>query len=270
MLTRAPGWVDVAEVNPPVLPDRDHLSLRGAWSHILVTDNVFGKIRSSPYAYAARLNRDVPEVHATVVVSTRDRNILAIESEVRGALGNGVDSFFVVVGDTVPAVDHLAHHHEVVEHMSRLKSAMPTFEVGMPTRFAAWQFRKRVELGADFFMAGPVLDPDTVEPAVAKLQLRPEDPPVFLMVIPPFSLSWVERVQAFGALPVGEGLLARLESHTTAPDRSFGWDCAAACAERAREAGCRGVVLLGLKADTLTREGPVEWWRRFPERRPGG
>ena len=44
----------------------------------------------------------------TVVVSTRDRNILAIESEVRGALGNGVDSFLVVVGDTLPQVDHLA------------------------------------------------------------------------------------------------------------------------------------------------------------------
>jgi 5,10-methylenetetrahydrofolate reductase len=269
MLTRAPGWVDVAEVNPPVLPDRDHLLLRGSWGHVLVTDNVFGKIRSSPYAYAARLKHDVPEVHATVVVSTRDRNILAIESEVRGALGNGVDSFFVVVGDTVPAVDHLANHHEVVEHMSRLKSAMPTFEIGMPTRFAAWQFRKRVELGADFFMAGPVLDPETVEPSVAKLHLRNDDPPVYLMVIPPFSLSWVERVQSFGAVPVGEDLLAQLAS-SAAPGRSFGWDQAAACAARAREAGCRGVVLMGLRPDTLTGEGPAEWWQRFPERRPGG
>ena len=268
MLTRAAGWVDVAEVNPPVLPDRDHLMLHGAWSHVLITDNVFGKIRSSPYAYAARLNRDLPEVHSTVVVSTRDRNILAIESEVRGALGNGVDSFFVVVGDTVPAVDHLANHHEVVEHMSRLKSAMPTFEIGMPTRFAAWQFRKRVELGADFFMAGPVLDPDTVEPAVAKLRLQAGDPPVFLMVIPPFSLSWVERVQSFGAVPAGEGLLVRLSSAAESSGRAFGWDQAAACAERAREAGCRGVVLTGLRADTLTGEGPAEWWQRFPERRP--
>jgi 5,10-methylenetetrahydrofolate reductase len=270
MLTRSPGWLDIAEVNPPVLPNTDHLRLRGAWSHVLVTDNVFGKIRSSPYAYAARLGHDVPEVHSTVVVSTRDRNILAIESEVRGALGNGVDSFLVVVGDTVPAVDHLAHHHEVVEHMSRLKSALPIFEVGMPTRFAAWQFRRRVDLGADFFVAGPVLDPETVEPQVGALRLRPGDPPVYLMVIPPFSLTWVERVQGFGAVPAGDGLRARLASFGDAPDRAFGWDRAAACAERARQSGCRGVVLMGLKAGTVTGEGPAEWWQRFPDRRPQG
>ena len=67
-----------------------------------VTDNPFGQVRVSPYAYAARITHDSPNVRPTVVVSTRDRNILAIESEVRGALGNGVDSFLVVVGDTFP------------------------------------------------------------------------------------------------------------------------------------------------------------------------
>ncbi len=58
----------------------------------------------------ARITHDTPDVHPTVVVSTRDRNILAIESQVRGALGNGVDSFLVVIGDTMPQIDHMAHH----------------------------------------------------------------------------------------------------------------------------------------------------------------
>lgn len=158
MLTSDSTFQVIAEINPPDLPAGDHLDLQGRWRHVLITDNVFGKVRVSPYAFAARITHDVPSVHPTVVVSTRDRNLLAVESEVRGALGNGVDSFLVVVGDTHPQVDHLSHHYEVVEHLRDLQGLTPDFEVGMPTRFRKWQFRKRIELGAQFFVAGPVID----------------------------------------------------------------------------------------------------------------
>ena len=87
MLTEAGRWLRIAEVNPPEFPDLSHRSLSPAWSHVMVTDNVFGRIRVSPYAFSARITHDTPDVEPTVVVSTRDRNILAIESEVRGALG---------------------------------------------------------------------------------------------------------------------------------------------------------------------------------------
>ena len=117
MLTASDEWSDIVEVNPPVLPNARHLMLDHAWKRVLITDNAFGKIRVSPYAFAARITHDVPSVTPTVVVSTRDRNILAIESEVRGALGNGVQSFLVVVGDTRPQVEHMAHHYEIVEHL---------------------------------------------------------------------------------------------------------------------------------------------------------
>ena len=89
-------WVRIPEINPPELANNSHLLLDNVWTTVLVTDNVFGKIRVSPYAFAARITHDIPSVSPTVVVSTRDRNILAIESEVRGAIGNGVDSFLVV------------------------------------------------------------------------------------------------------------------------------------------------------------------------------
>ncbi|MGH8874475.1 MAG: hypothetical protein ACRDVM_04380, partial [Acidimicrobiia bacterium] len=131
MLHAKDGWVEIAEVNPPALPDLTHRQLDRRWQHVLVTDNPFGRIRVSSFAYAARITHDVPEVSPTVVVSTRDRNILAIESEVRGALMNGVQSFLVVVGDTLPEVDHWANHYEIVEHLRRLQEVMPAFEVGM-------------------------------------------------------------------------------------------------------------------------------------------
>jgi len=265
MLSETNGFVTVAEINPPTLPNMSHLGLEGVWDHVLITDNVMGKIRVSPYAFGARITHDVPTVKPTVVVSTRDRNILAIESEVRGALGNGIDSFFVVIGDTVPAVDHLANHYEIVEHLRMLQENMPTFEVGMPTRFREWQFRKRIELGAQYFIAGPVLDPATVEPQTKLLGLRDGDPPVYLALIPPFSPSFVKRAEALGTVEATGELKETLGATPTEEQRAFGWDQVVHAAEKARECGYAGVVLMGLKYSTLVNGGAAEWRARVAQ-----
>ncbi len=262
MLTDTNGWVHIAEVNPPQLPDMSHRELERAWSNVLITDNVMGKIRVSPYAFAARITHDIPSVHPTVVVSTRDRNILAIESEVRGALGNGIDSFFVVIGDTVPAVDHLANHYEIVEHLRSLQTHMPAFEVGMPTRFRKWQLRRRIDLGAQFFIAGPVLDPETVGPQTEKLGFEEGDPPVFLALIPPFSVPWMERAEMLGTVAATDGLKKRIAAVPPEEQRAFGWDQAALTALKARDLGYAGVVLMGLKYTTLINGGASEWRTR--------
>lgn len=261
MLTRDEGWLRIAEVNPPELPEARHHELFPAWRHVLVTDNVFGRIRLSPYAFSARITHDIPHVSPTVVVSTRDRNILAIESEVRGALMNGVDSFLVVIGDTVPHVDHLADHHEIVAHLIDLQEDLPAFEVGMPTRFKEWQFRRRIELGTQFFVTGPVLDPATVGPQMSQLRLREDDPPVFLMLIPPFSLDWVERMESIGAVPATGGLRRRLEELPGDVRRKAGWEITGEIEREARDAGCAGVILMGLRFDSVVKEAPAAWPR---------
>jgi 5,10-methylenetetrahydrofolate reductase len=259
MLSEPDGWLRIAEVNPPELPDHSHRELSRQWDHVLVTDNVFGRIRVSPYAFSARITHDAPDVHPTVVVSTRDRNILAIESEVRGALGNGVNSFLVVIGDTVPHIDHLAHHYEIVEHLRRLQSDLPNFEVGLPTRFREWQFRRRIDVGAQFFVAGPVTDPDVIEENMARLNLGPDDPPVYLMVIPPFSPAWVDQMESIGAVPAQSGLRSRLDEVAPDVQRKLGWEITAEMEERARDAGAAGVILMGLKFDSLINEAATAW-----------
>lgn len=259
MLKSNGDWQVVAEVNPPDLPDSSHLLLDRAWANVLITDNVFGKIRVSPFAYAARITHDVPSVHPTVVVSTRDRNILAIESEVRGALGNGVDSFLVVVGDTMPAVEHMANHYEIVEHLRYLQDYMPAFEVGMPTRFRRWQYERRIELGAQFFVAGPVLDPATVAPNIDRLERSPSDPPLYLMLIPPFSLDWIGRMEDIGAVPTTAELKRRFDDTPAEAQRRLAWDLALETADAAREAGCAGVILMGLSYATVIDEAAGVW-----------
>lgn len=260
MLGSAERFITMAEVNPPPLPNSDHLLLDTAWSHVLVTDNVFGRIRLSPYAYSARITHDVPSVSPTVVVSTRDRNILAIESEVRGALGNGVDSFLVVVGDTLPHVEHLAGKLEIVMHLRALQADLPDFEVGTPTSFSARAKRRHISNGAQFLVAGPILDPATATEHIERLDLQPEDPPVFIMVIPPFSTRWIDRMQGIGARSVTDDLRERLGSAgDPLARREIAWKASRQVATAAEKAGAAGTILMGLRFDTIIGEAALAW-----------
>ena len=190
MLAAPPDWVEMVEVNPPRLPSMTHLQLRGRWQNVLITDNPFKQVRVSPYAFAARITHDVPGVRPTVVCSTRDRNILAIESEVRGAIANGVQSFLVVQGDMLPEVEHWSNSYEIVEHLRALQASV-----------ARVQLRGRHE--------HPIAPMDVPPPrrdrrpvphhrprhgsrlgarvSYDRLELRPDDPPVYLEITPPMT-----------------------------------------------------------------------------------
>ena len=250
----------MVEVNPPRLPSMTHRELNGRWQQVLITDNPFKQVRVSPYAFAARITHDVPDARPTVVCSTRDRNILAIESEVRGALGNGVSSFLVVQGDMLPEVEHWSNSYEIVEHLRALQQEAAPFEVGMSTRSRSWVFRRRIEVGAQFMTTGPVMDPATVQACADRLGMRDVDPPVYLELTPPFSPAWVRRLERVGALPVSDEMRARLEAMPESEQRDFGWRAAKAIAVRARSAGFAGVVLMGLKFETAVGEGYDVWY----------
>jgi 5,10-methylenetetrahydrofolate reductase len=251
----------MVEVNPPRLPGMIHRELEGRWRDVLITDNPFKQVRVSPYAFAARITHDVPGVRPTVVCSTRDRNILAIESEVRGAIGNGVTSFLVVQGDMLPEVEHWSNSYEIVEYLRALQPSVDPviFEVGMSTRSRRWMLRRRIDVGAQFLTTGPVMDPDTVQTVADRLELRPGDPPVYLEIAPPFTERWVRRLESVGAVGVTDELRRRLHGLTEQEGRALGWRAAKDTAARAREAGFAGIVLMGLRFDTVVGEAHDVW-----------
>jgi 5,10-methylenetetrahydrofolate reductase len=261
MLSEHGEWVEMVEVNPPRLPNMTHLQLRGRWRDVLITDNPFKQVRVSPYAFAARITHDVPGVRPTVVCSTRDRNILAIESEVRGAIANGVGSFLVVQGDMLPEVEHWSNSYEIVEYLRALQPSVAptTFEVGMSTRSRRWMLRRRIEVGAQFLTTGPVMDPASVAAVAERLALQPGDPPVYLEVAPPFSAGWVRRMERVGALPISDELRGRLAGLSDAEARAEGWRAGKEVAREAREAGFAGIVLMGLRFDTVVGEAYDVW-----------
>ncbi|HUH17452.1 MAG TPA: hypothetical protein VMM85_05850 [Methylomirabilota bacterium] len=265
-LSEPDHFADLAEVNPPLLPSMEHLCLDGRWSQALVTDNPFRQVRVSPYGYAARITHDVPSVTPTIVCSTRDRNILAIESEVRGAIGNGVRSFLVVHGDVLPEVEHWSDSYEIVEFLRALQPRSVPFEVGMALRARRWQMERRLRLEAQFFVTGPAIDPDSVPLLAERLALRPGDPPVYLSIMPPFSQRWVRRLTGLGAVPVGSVVADALRDPGWS--RAHAWEVARQARRCAAEAGFAGTVLMGCRFDTLVEEAFWEWRRPPPAGRP--
>ena len=133
------------------------------------------------------------------------------------------------------------------------------FEVGMSTRSRRWMFRRRVEVGAQFLTTGPVLDPATVQSVADRLELRPEDPPVYLEITPPFTERWVKRLESVGAIPVTDALRDRMRGLSDEKARAEGWRAAKEASARAREAGFAGIVLMGLRFDTVVGEAYDVW-----------
>ncbi len=263
MLSEPDGWVEMVEVNPPKLPNLTHRRLEGRWHDVLITDNPFKQVRMSPYAFAARITHDVPDVRPTVVCSTRDRNILAIESEVRGALVNGVESFLVVQGDVLPEVEHWSDSYEIVAHLRALQDTVAPvrFEVGMSTRSRKWMLERRIEAGGQFFTTGPLMDPDGVEAVAERLGIGAgsDRPPIYLELTPPFSSAWIHRLEGVGAIPVSDGLRRRLERVPEEDRRREAWRVARETASRAREVGFSGVILMGLRFETVVGEAHDMW-----------
>lgn len=228
-------FLTIAEVTPPEYADPAHLAI--SWRNVLVTDNPFRAVRVSPYAFSARITHDSPAVRPTVVVSTRDRNRQAIESEVRGAVWNGVTSFLVVQGDEVEGYPAAAQAVEVTRHLVGLVAPEP-IEVGMTAQGNEGAAR-RVAAGAQFLVAGPIMDPDGARRV--RDRLFDVGVPLYLALIPPFSAPWVERMATLGVELPG----------TVGRTRDEGWEIASATRSAAREVGFAGVVLMGLHLRTL-------------------
>lgn len=228
-------FATIAEVTPPEYADASHLAIH--WGQVLVTDNPFRAVRVSPYAFSARITHDSPSVRPTVVVSTRDRNRQAIESEVRGAVGNGVTSFLVVQGDVVDGYPAAARASDVTRYLIDLPSPA-LIEVGMTAQGAAGAAR-RVAAGAQFLVTGPVMD----VAGAARLREGVGDVgvPLYLALIPPFSEAWVNRMVALGVERPG----------AVGRSRAEGFAIVVTVRDAARRLGFSGVVLMGLRLRTL-------------------
>jgi hypothetical protein len=80
------------------------------------------------------------------------------------------------------------------------------------------------------------------------------------MVIPPFSTTWIDRMQGIGARSVTNGLRQRLDdAQDPLARREIAWESSRQVAAAARAAGAAGTILMGLRFETIIDEAALAW-----------
>jgi len=210
------GFVVTAEVEPPRGADCSsavegaRLLKAGGVDAVNVTDNPMARLRMSSIAVAALIQREVG-LDAVVQITTRDRNVLGLQSDLLGAAGLGVKAILCLGGDPLKIGDYpQAKQVSEVDVLGLLRIAkglnagadLAGNAIGAPTRFAIAcaanpaaadqevemsKLRAKIEAGASFAQTQPVYDLD----ALARFLQRPETHaiPILVGLIPLLSLK---------------------------------------------------------------------------------
>jgi homocysteine S-methyltransferase len=215
-LADAEEFVVTAEVEPPKGADCT-TAIEGARllkasgvDAVNVTDNPMARLRMSSIAVAALIQREVG-LDAVVQITTRDRNVLGLQSDLLGAAGLGIKAILCLGGDPLKIGDYpQAKQVSEVDVLGLLRMAkglnagadLAGNAIGAPTRFAVAcaanpaakdleveysKMRAKIEAGASFAQTQPIYDLE----ALARFLERPEARaiPILVGLIPLLSLK---------------------------------------------------------------------------------
>ena len=215
-LGEAGEFVVTAEVEPPRGADSTG-AVEGARQMkaagvdaVNVTDNPMARLRMSSIAVAALIQRDTG-LDAVVQITTRDRNVLGLQSDLLGAAGLGVKAILCLGGDPLKIGDYpQAKQVSEVDVLGLLRIAkglnagadLAGNAIGAATRFAVAcaanpaaadqdvefsKLRAKIEAGATFAQTQPVYDLE----ALARFLEKPEARaiPILVGLIPLLSLK---------------------------------------------------------------------------------
>jgi 5,10-methylenetetrahydrofolate reductase len=183
----AGDFVITAEVCPPKGCDcsafvRHAEALSGMIDAINVTDNQGANMRISPLAASALLLKS--GVEPILQLTCRDRNRLAIQSDLLGAAALGIRNILALTGDHISFGDHKEAKAvfdldsvQLLECMQRLASGLdmsgkklegvPHFFAGAaaapeaePFELTLYKLQKKASAGAGFFQTQAIFNPD--------------------------------------------------------------------------------------------------------------
>jgi homocysteine S-methyltransferase len=175
-----------------------------------VTDNPMARLRMSSIAVAALIQREVG-LDAVVQITTRDRNVLGLQSDLLGAAGLGLKALLCLGGDPLKIGDY-PQGKQVSEvdvlgllRMARSLNAgadLAGNSIGSATQFAIGcaanpaaadlevelsKIRAKIEAGASFAQTQPVYEVESLERFLACEEARAI--PVVIGLIPLRSLK---------------------------------------------------------------------------------
>jgi homocysteine S-methyltransferase len=160
-----------------------------------VTDNPMARLRMSSISVAAILQRETG-LEAVVQITTRDRNVLGLQSDLLGAAGLGLKAILCLGGDPLKIGDYpQAKQVSEVDVLGLLRIArglnggadLAGNAIGAPTSFAIAcaanpaasdlevefsKLRAKIEAGASFAQTQPVYDIGALETFLAREEAR--------------------------------------------------------------------------------------------------
>jgi homocysteine S-methyltransferase len=170
-----------------------------------VLDSAMARVRMSAIATSVLVKQQVG-LEAILHFTTRDRNLMAVQSDLIGAHAMGVRTVLALTGDP-PSLGDYAQSKAVydvdsiglIRVIKQLNQGVDVGgnSIGTPTHFLVgcalnptaedldWElrrFREKLEAGADFVMTQPVYDPRLFRDVLAAL--APIDVPILMGVLP--------------------------------------------------------------------------------------
>jgi methylenetetrahydrofolate reductase (NADPH) len=223
------------ELNPPRSTDAtnvlEHAKKVSAFVDAFnLTDNPMSSLRMSPGPLAARIQADT-KVHTIPHITGRDRNVLALQSELLGFHFLGIRNVFALTGDPMKIGDHPEakgvyelYANQLIELVRNLNEGRDRVgkEIKPPTEFGIGAaltltdtrpegldtFQKKVDAGVDFFQTQIILDPATLDsPIVRKYETRL---PVLLGTVPLKNAKVLATLKTIPGIQVTERLEKRL------------------------------------------------------------
>jgi len=210
------AFVVTSEIEPPRGVDASAAvegarAARAAGVHAVnVTDNPMARLRMSSIAVAALIQRETG-MESVVQITTRDRNVLGLQSDLLGAAGLGVKALLCLGGDPLKIGDYpQAKQVSEVDVLGLLRIAkglnagadLAGNAIGAPTNFAVGcaanpaapdlqielaKLRAKIEAGATFAQTQPVYDLAALERFLDREEARAI--PILVGLIPLRSLK---------------------------------------------------------------------------------
>jgi methylenetetrahydrofolate reductase (NADPH) len=245
---RAGEFAITAEIVPPRVPDLDRLerrieALRGRVDAVNVTDNAAATVKAPSWAVCARLLQK--GIEPIFQQSCRDRNRLALQSDLLGAYALGVRNAFVVTGDHIGVGDHpqakpvhdvdsvqlLAIYHrmraegrlasgvEIVGKGGKEEPFLPRLFLGCaghptadPLHAQVLRLVKKARAGADFVQTQCIFDLERFERFMALARDEGVTERLFLLagIMPVRSPRAFEMLRGVPGIDVPEAVVRRL------------------------------------------------------------
>jgi homocysteine S-methyltransferase len=233
-------FVFTVEVSPPRgTHDAEELEncrrLRAAGVDAIdVADNPMARLRMSPWATAARIQREVG-VETILHFTTRDRNLVRLQSDLLAVHALGIRALLVLRGDPPQMGDYPQATAVSDVHPSGLVRMIKEFNqgrdvagtsIGAPTRFLVGValnlaprdpdrelrgLERKLAAGCDFVCTMPVFEPETLDRFLARAGALPV--PLLIGVLPLHSARHAEFLHnELPGMVVPDGVRAQMQA----------------------------------------------------------